>query len=92
LFVLPKWAKLKELTRHWKLYQEFPAKTHLFTRMSLDDPTHQEVVVALAPWHAQLWLVDVDCAFYDKAPTMIHVEPTSVRVPHDGTEESIATI
>jgi hypothetical protein len=59
--------------------------------MSLDDPTHQEVV-ALAPWQVQLWLVDVDCDFYDKAPTMIHVEPASVRVPHDGTEESIATM
>jgi hypothetical protein len=32
VFVLPKWSKFNELTRHWKLYQEFPARTQLFTR------------------------------------------------------------
>jgi hypothetical protein len=48
IFILPKWAKFNELTRHWKLYQEFPTRT--FTRQSLDDTTHEEVV-ALAPWH-----------------------------------------
>jgi hypothetical protein len=39
VFVLLKWAKLNELTRHWKLCQEFPARTQLLTRQSLDDPT-----------------------------------------------------
>jgi hypothetical protein len=62
VFVLPKWAKFNQLTKHWKLYHEFPARTQLFTRQSLENPAQQEVV-ALAPWHVQLWLVDVDCAF-----------------------------
>jgi hypothetical protein len=62
VFVLPKWAKFNQLTKHWKLYQEFPARTQLFTRQSLENPTQQQVV-ALAPWHVQLWLVDADCAF-----------------------------
>jgi hypothetical protein len=53
VFVLPKRAKFNELTRHWKLYQEFSARTQLFTRLSVENPTHQEVV-ALAPWHVQL--------------------------------------
>jgi hypothetical protein len=50
VFVLPKWAKFNEFTRHWKLYQQFPARTQLFTRQSMDDLTHHEVV-APAPWH-----------------------------------------
>jgi hypothetical protein len=64
VFVLPKWAKFAQLTKHWKLYQEFPARTQLFTRQSLENPTQQEVV-APAPWHVQLWLIDAECAFYD---------------------------
>jgi hypothetical protein len=32
VFVLPRWAKFNELTRHWKLFREFPARTPLFTR------------------------------------------------------------
>jgi hypothetical protein len=69
VFVLPKWANFAQLTKHWKLYQEFPARTQLFTRESLENPAHQEVV-APAPWHVQLWLVDADCAFYDStSPT-----------------------
>jgi hypothetical protein len=51
----------------------------------------QEVVV-LAPWHVQLWLVDGDCTFYDHAPTTIPDQFTSVRLPLDNTEESIATL
>jgi hypothetical protein len=27
VFVLPKWAKFADFTKHWKLYQEFPART-----------------------------------------------------------------
>jgi hypothetical protein len=80
-----------ELTRHWKLYQEFLARTQLFTRKSLDDPTQQEVA-AQDPWHVQLWLVDVDCVFYDRATTTVPEEPTSVHVPPHVPEESIATI
>jgi hypothetical protein len=49
VFVLPKWAKFAQLTKHWKLYQEFEARTQLFTRQSLENPAQQEVV-ALAPW------------------------------------------
>jgi hypothetical protein len=49
-------------------------------------------VVALAPWHVQLWLVDGDCTFYDQAPTTIHDQFTSVRLPLDDTEEFIATL
>jgi hypothetical protein len=64
VFVLPKWAKIVPLTKHWKLYQEFPARTQLFTRQSLENQVQQEVV-APAPWHVQLGLVDADCAFYD---------------------------
>jgi hypothetical protein len=49
-------------------------------------------VVAQAPWQVQLWLVDVDCAFYDKTPTTVLDQPTSVHVPLVDTEESIATL
>jgi hypothetical protein len=42
-FVLSKWAKFNKLSRHWKFYQEFLARTQVFTRESLDDPTKQEV-------------------------------------------------
>jgi hypothetical protein len=66
VFVLPKWAKFAQLTKHWKLYQEFPARTQLFTRQSMENPSQQEVV-APAPWRVKLWLVDADCAFYDPA-------------------------
>jgi hypothetical protein len=76
VFVLPKCAKFNDLTRHWKLYQEFPTRTQMFTRQSLDDPTQQEVL-ALAPLHVQLWLVDSDFpSFYDQVPTTTHDEPT----------------
>ena len=64
VFVLPKWAKFTQVTKHWKLYQEFPARTQLFTRQSLENPAQQEVV-APTPWPIQLWLVDAYCAFYD---------------------------
>jgi hypothetical protein len=65
----------------------------MFTRQSLDDPAQHEVV-ALAPWHAQLWLVDDGylCTFYDRAPTRVPDEPTSIQVPQDVPEESIATL
>jgi hypothetical protein len=91
VFVLPKWAKFNKLTRYWKLYQEFPARTQLFTRHSLENHVHQEVV-ALAPWHVQLWLVDADCTFHDHAPTTFPDQSTSVHVRHVDTEESIATL
>jgi hypothetical protein len=32
VFVLPKWAKFTQLTKHLKLYQKFLARTQLFTR------------------------------------------------------------
>jgi DNA-binding XRE family transcriptional regulator len=54
VFVLPKWAKFAQLTKHWKLYQEFSARTQLFTRQSPENPAQHEVV-APAPWHVQLW-------------------------------------
>jgi hypothetical protein len=88
VFVLP---KFNELTRHYKLYQEFPARTQLFIRQSLDDPTQQEVV-ALTPWHVQLWLAHVDCASYDPTLPIVSDELTWVRVPLDDMEESIATM
>jgi hypothetical protein len=92
VFVLPKWAKFNELTRHWKLYQEFPARTQLYiAERSLDDPTQHEVV-APAPWPFQLWLVDVECVFFDLAPTAVPDEPTSVHVPPNVPEKSIATL
>jgi hypothetical protein len=59
--------------------------------MSLDNPTQQEVV-APTPWLVQLWLVDVDCTFYDQAPTTTHDEPTSVGLPLDDTKDSSATL
>jgi hypothetical protein len=62
------------------MYQEFGARTRLFTRPSAVDPTNQEVV-ARARWLVQLWLVDADCDFYDSAPTNIPYRPTSVHVP-----------
>jgi hypothetical protein len=49
-------------------------------------------VVALAPWHVQLWFVDADCAFYDPASPTEPDQPISVHVPHVDTEESIATL
>jgi hypothetical protein len=48
-------------------------------------------VVAPAPWHVQLWLVDVDCAFYDQTPPTFPDQPTLVHVPPVDSEESIAT-
>jgi hypothetical protein len=84
-------GKFNELTRHWKLYQEFPARTQLFTHPSLEYPAEQEVV-ASAPWHIQLWLVDADYNVYDEAPTTVLDQPISVHVPHVDTEESIATL
>jgi hypothetical protein len=62
MFVLPKWAKFNTITRHWKSYQEFLVRTHMFTRMSVADPTQREVV-APPPWSVQLLLVDVDHEF-----------------------------
>jgi hypothetical protein len=91
VFVLPKWAKFTQLTKHYKLYQEFPARTQLFTRQSLKNPTQQEAV-ALAPWHVHMWLVDVDCDFYDQIPTTVPYQPTSVPIPLADKEESIATL
>jgi hypothetical protein len=88
VFVLRKWVKFNELTRQWKLYL---ARTQLFTRQSLDDPTQHEVV-APSPWHVQLWLVDADCVFYGPPPITVSDEPTSVLVPPDVPEESIATL
>jgi hypothetical protein len=91
VFVLPKWAKFNQLTKHWKFYQEFPARTQLFTRKSVENPVEQEVV-ALAPWHVQLWLIDDDCAFYDPVSPTILDRSTSVRVPLVDTDASIATL
>jgi hypothetical protein len=70
---------------------KIPSKDIAFTRQSLENPTQQEVV-AQAPWHVQLWLVNADCTFYDQAPTKILDQPTSVRVPLLDTEESIASM
>jgi hypothetical protein len=91
VLVLPKWAKFNQLTKHRKLYQEFPARTHLFTRQSLENPAQHEVV-APAPWHVQLWLVDADCAFHDPASPTKPNQPTLVHVPPVDTEASIATL
>jgi hypothetical protein len=91
VFVLPKWAKFNKLTEPWKLYQEFSARTQLFTRQSLENPSQHEVV-ALAPWYVQLWLVDADRTFYDQTPTRLLAQPTSVHIPLVDTEESIATL
>jgi hypothetical protein len=91
VFVLPKWAKFAQLTKHWKLYQEFPARTQLFTRKSLENPAQQEVV-APAPWHVQLWLVDANCTFYNSAAPAETDQHDLVPVPPGDAEESIATI
>jgi hypothetical protein len=91
VFVLPKWAEFNQLTKHWKLYQEFPARTQLFTRQSLENPAQQEVV-APAPWPIHMWLVDADCAFYEPASPTDSDQPTSIHVPHVDTEEFIATL
>jgi hypothetical protein len=91
VFVLPKWAKFTQLTKHWKLYQEFPSRTQLFTRQSVENPPQHEVV-APAPWHVNLWFVDADCVVYDQTMSTIHYQPTSVYVPPIDTEESIATL
>jgi hypothetical protein len=86
---LPKWAKFTELTKHWKLYQEFPARTQPFARQPLENPAQQEVI-APPPWHVQLWLVDGGCAFYDQISPTLPYRPTSVLVPLVDTEASIA--
>jgi hypothetical protein len=91
VFVLPKWAKFTQVTKNWKLYKEFPARTQLFTRQSLENPAQQEVV-APAPWHVQQWLVDADCAFFDSTTPTTSYQPDSVPVPLDDTEPSIATL
>jgi hypothetical protein len=91
VFVLPKWAKFAQLNKHRKLYQEFPARTQLSTRQSFENPAQQEVV-ALAPWPAQLWLVDEGCAFYELTSPTESDQPTSVHVPPGDAEQSIATL
>jgi hypothetical protein len=53
VFVLLKWAKFNTITEHLKLYQEFEARTQLFSRQSVSYLTQHEVV-ALAPWPLQL--------------------------------------
>jgi hypothetical protein len=91
VFVLQKWAKFAQLTKNLKLYQEFPARTPLFTRQSLENPAQHEVVTP-APWPVQLWLVDIDCAFNDSTPSTTPDQPTSVLVPSGDAKQSIATI
>jgi hypothetical protein len=91
IFVLPKWAKFAQLAKHWKLSQEFLARTQVFPRQSLENPAQQEVV-APAPWHVQLWLVDADCSFYDSTSPTESDQPISVHVPPVDAEESIATL
>jgi hypothetical protein len=91
VFVLPKWAKFNQLTKHWKIYQKFPARTQLFSRQSVENTAMQEVV-APTPWHVQLWLVDADCAFYDPASPTKSDQPISVLLPLVDAEESIATL
>jgi hypothetical protein len=91
VFVLPKWAKFAQLTKYKKLYQEFPARTHIFTRHSLENPAQREVV-APTPWHVQLWLIDADCACYDQTSPIEYDRPISVHVPLVDAEESIATL
>jgi hypothetical protein len=49
-------------------------------------------VVASAPWHVQLLLVDVDCAFYDQTSPTNPDQPISVHVPHVDAAKSIATL
>jgi hypothetical protein len=49
-------------------------------------------VVAPAPWHVQLWLVDADCAFTDLTTPGSYDQPNSVHVPSDEAEPSIATL
>jgi hypothetical protein len=49
-------------------------------------------MVAPAPWHVQLWLVDADCAFNDSTTSTAPEQPTSVPVPTDDVEQSIATL
>jgi hypothetical protein len=90
VFVPPKWANFNDLTRHWKLYQEFLRNTQWFSCQFVDDPTHQEVV-APAPCLVKLLLVNTDCEFYDSAPTTSHVEPLALHLPHDEPIASIAT-
>jgi hypothetical protein len=89
MFVLPKWAKFSNITRHCKLYQDFHGRTLLFTSESVIDPTQQEVV-APTLWPTQLWLVDADCNFYDSAMTTSSVEPPSLRVPQEESTTFIA--
>jgi hypothetical protein len=91
VFVLPKWAKFAQLTKHWKLSQEFPARPQLLTRQSLENPAQQEVV-ALAPWLVQLWLIDADCTFYNPTSTTESDQLLSVHVPAIEAEESVATL
>jgi hypothetical protein len=57
----------------------------------VNDPTKHEVV-ALGPWHVQLWQVDHDCDLYDSPPTTSFVGPPSLHVPQEGATVSIATL
>jgi hypothetical protein len=59
--------------------------------MSLDDPTQYEVV-ARAPWHVQLWLINAEFDLYDLTPTAICGESIAAHVPLDTHGESIATL
>jgi hypothetical protein len=90
-FVLRKWAKFNDITRKWKLYQEFHARTHLLNSQSVNDPTQHEVVVP-APWLVHLWLVDANCDLCDSASTTCYAEPPLLLVPLDEPTTSIATL
>jgi hypothetical protein len=92
MFVLPRWAKFNDKTRHCKLYHEFLGSAQPFTRQSINDPAQQEVVT-LAPWSTPLWLIDADCQFCDSAPITSLAEPPSLCVPRDElTTSSTASI
>jgi hypothetical protein len=57
----------------------------------MENPTQQEVL-APAPLHVHLWLVDADCAFYDSPTSTAYDQPDLVHVPPNDTEPSIATL
>ena len=75
VFVLPAWSKFDTMTSKWKLYQEFPARTPLFTRLSKENAVIHETVRP-APWPVRIWLIDSDCDFPDE-PNVVHVKSDS---------------
>lgn len=87
VFILPAWEKFDTMTRNWKLYQEFPARTPLFTRLSKENAVIHETVRP-AHWPVRIWLIDSDCDFPDEPEPVAESDEETDHVLADDEIES----